>query len=137
MASDGGSLTSAKQILPFKLDGFEFNTFSPLGIPPSDFFLLVQIDAFIDAGLTPSQFKELFTQCEVCGICIARTYLSNHSCETAMSSLPVARGGDRERLLQSVNLDGLPVERFEALFVYCCACGRIMTHRAAQYHSCE
>lgn len=110
--------------------------FDPLAIPPSDFVLLVQLDALIDAGIALASFQELFTQCHACHTFIARLNLTHHDCTTALSMLPVSSLGDRERLLHCVTSDGLPMGRFEALFIHCTSCSRIMTHRASIYHNC-
>jgi len=97
----------------------------------------MQLDAFVEAGVNPAQFQELFAQCEKCEIRITRRDASQHDCKTAMSTLPANAADDRERLLHSIRSDGLPQKRFEALFHYCKACDRIMTVKAAGFHECE
>jgi len=123
-------------IVSFKLEDLKPVKFNPLAIPPSDFVLLVQLDALIDAGVALASFQELFVQCHACHIFIARLNLSHHDCATTLSTLPVSSLGDREQLLHCVTSDGLPAARFEALFAHCTSCNRIMTHRASTHHNC-
>ena len=129
------SVLVTSQVLMKVLD-FQFDIFNPLAIPPSDFLLLVELDALVDAGISPAQFQGLFAQCSQCQVCITRRNLSHHSCKTALSSLPANSVGDRNQLLHCVRSDGLPVARFEAVFIHCISCNRIMTNRASTYHDC-
>jgi len=118
----------------------KIDAFDPKAIPVSDFYLLVQLDSLIDAGISPASFQELFTQCHTCHTHIARPNVAYHDCTTAQSRLarhgPSRERRDREQLLHSVTSDGLPKTRFEALFTRCNSCDRIVTLRASTYHDC-
>lgn len=114
----------------------QFGTFDPLAIPPSEFVLLMQLDAFMEPGVSPAQFQTLFAQCARCHICIPRHKLSQHHCGNATFQLPDNPIDDRKWLLHSLRSDGLPVARFEAVFVHCGFCDRIMTVMAMNYHEC-
>lgn len=120
----------------FTFVDLKLDTFDPQAVLPSDFYLLVQLDSVVDAGITPASFQQLFTECRACHTCIARLQLMHHDCATMLSMLPGSSSGDRVRLLQAVSSDGLPPARFEALFFHCKSCDRIMTHRASVYHDC-
>lgn len=96
----------------------------------------MQLDWPINPGLAPNQFRALFTQCLKCHACLPRQNENLHDCDniSAAATPAVDLDKDRESLLHG--RDGLPVDRFAALFVYCASCDKFMTQNASCIHDC-
>ena len=106
-------------------------------VAPDDYVLLMHLDCRIESGLPPDQFRALFMLCSKCQTCLPRRNVTYHNCDKAfdMHRRVFTQDGDRELLLHGYG--GLPVDRFEAVFVHCTSCDKFMTRNVSCGHNCR
>ena len=114
-----------------------FGTFDPEAAAPDDYVLLMRLDCVIDPGLSVDLFKELFVQCLACQTCLTRRNIAYHNCNNVRDMCQKAFTEDRDREQLLHRYGGLPVERFEALFIHCATCDKFMTRSACYGHRCD
>jgi hypothetical protein len=91
-----------------------------------------------DAGITQDEFRQLFVQCRECHSCLLRRDMVYHDCSKFITMLQeeFLQDKGREAVLPGFEINGVPMERFEAIFSYCASCDKFMTVSASHFHDC-